>query len=439
MKKIMIFATLFVSLISTAMAQETHKLEQFTIQIDGTTREQSLLREMDLKEGTEFSNRESLEQAVLRQQQDLINLRVFNEVSLTLIQGETIEDTILYSVLLEAQDSWNIYPIPYPKYNSNEGFRLGMKVYYNNAFGSLNNLYLGTNITFKYDSEDQGWNNTSWTFNPQLNDVKIGNLEYDFGIMQQKSYSEKKEDGEYLEKYTYYNTSADVTTTFPFGPDNKYYYKVSPGIGINYGYSGTGTDGNEEPFYLSFNHGGGYSKVDWKNNFREGFSASLGNTIRYVSRSGATDQVKVYMDGQTSVYKIINSRVNISSRASGTLSFNDDMSSLGSSLRGVEDSTMYGISGFFLNNDLTLGVIQWEGVGEAQFQPFFDIGLAQRDGQSIDPDSDLRYGTGADFILYLDKLKGLHARASIGVDLSNDLSFSDLGKYELEITSSLHY
>ena len=100
---------------------------------------------------------------------------------------------------------------------------------------------------------------------------------------------------------------------------------------------------------------------------------------------------------------------------------------------------MYGKGGVFYSNDLTIAVIQWKGVGEAQFQPFFDIGFAQKEGDALDWGEDLRYSTGADFILYLDKLKSLHARASIGVDLSSDLPFSDWNKYGLEITSALAY
>ncbi|MDA3956388.1 hypothetical protein [Oceanispirochaeta sp.] len=439
MKENIIIIALLISLLGAAGAQEIHKLERYIITIDGNTREKSLIREMDLKEGMEFADRASLEKAVLRQQQDLVNLRVFNEISMTLSEGEPQGETTVYSVQVHAEDSWNIYPIPYPKYNSNDGVRLGLKLFYNNAFGTLNDLYLGTNITFKYDNNDQSWDNTSWTFNPQLNNVKIGNLEYDFGFMQQKSYAEKKEDDVYLERYNYYNTSADVRTTMNFGADNKFYYQVKPGIGINYSYSGDGIGDNEEPFYLSFSHGGGYSKVDWRANFREGFSASVGNSIRYVNKSVTKNQVKVFIDGQSSFYKIINPRMNYMTRASGTVSFNDEMNGLGINLRGVEDSTMFGLAGLFLNNDVTFSVIQWEGVGEAQFQPFFDIGLSRREGYTVDWNQDLRYGTGADFILYLDKLKGLHARASVGVDLSSDLPFSDFGKYELEITSSLHY
>ena len=54
MKKNILKIALFVCFISSAAAQELHKLEQINISIDGTTREKSLLREMDLKEGAVF-------------------------------------------------------------------------------------------------------------------------------------------------------------------------------------------------------------------------------------------------------------------------------------------------------------------------------------------------------------------------------------------------
>ncbi len=79
-------------------------------------------------------------------------------------------------------------------------------------------------------------------------------------------------------------------------------------------------------------------------------------------------------------------------------------------------------------------------MGEAQFQPFFDIGFSKKKGEPFKTDEDLRYGSGADFILYLDKLKSLHARLTVGFDLSpGSPSFDDWGKYEIVISSSLSY
>ena len=439
MKRFLLITALLTGLLGSLAAQEVHRLNQFNLDIiDGKTREGALINEMNLKAGTEFATREELADAVLRQEQDLVNLRVFDEIKLSLVEVGSEGETFLYDVDVYVDDSFTIYPIPYPKYSSNDGLRLGLKVFYDNAFGSMNNLYLGTNITFKH-FDDTGWENTEWTINPQLNDVKIGRLDYDFGFMQQKKYSERKKDGEFLKRYNYFNTEADVKTTVNFGWQNKYYYYANPGAGFNYAYEGDGIGDDEEPFYLKFSHGTGFKKVDWYDNFREGFSAGLGNTIRYINRQDTTDKVKVFVDAETAYYKILNPRMNFSTRAFGAYSFNDDMDNLGSHVRGVEDSTMYGISGLFWNVDMNFAVIKWEGVGEAQCQPFFDMGIVRRDGESFDKDEDLRYGTGADFILFLDKLQSLHARLTIGADLSSDKAWNDFGKYEIVISSSLSY
>ncbi|MDC7241842.1 MAG: hypothetical protein PQJ50_15925 [Spirochaetales bacterium] len=257
--------------------------------------------------------------------------------------------------------------------------------------------------------------------------------------MQQYAIGEKKEDGEFLEHYNYHNTELSVSTKLAFGNDNKFYYRMTPSVGLNYGYTGLYDKSSEEPLYLGFSHSVGYSRVDWFGNFREGLSASAGNSLKYVMVQGASNQFKASINGDLRWYKILNSRINYSTRLYGTVGLNDELTGLGVNLRGVEDSTMFGRSGYFLSNDFNIAVIKWKGVGEAQFQPFFDIGFTTPMDGSIEWDSDLRYSTGADFILYLDKLKGLHARASIGVDLSSDLPFTDLGKYGLEISSSLAY
>lgn len=448
MKKRLLFAIITILCASGLSAQTsqdeaesrgTHRLEGFYFDIDGQTRESALIREMDLKEGDEFEDLASLEKAVARQEQDLINLRVFNDVSLTLSEGVRDGETTVYSVMVKAEDSWTIYPIPYPKYSSDDGFRLGLKTYYDNAFGTLNDLYLGLNITFRDDEYYDQWKVTQWTFNPQYNGVKIGPLTYDFSFMQEYAIDEKKEDGVLLERYNFHSSSVSVATRINFGQENKFYYRIQPSIGANYAYSGLGYEGNEEPLFLGFNHSTGYSKVDWMGNFRQGFSTSAGNTLRYVRNPVKADEFKTSIDGNVNYYRILHPRLNYTTRLYGVMSLNDELTGLGSNLRGVEGSTMYGRGGLFYSNDLNIAVIKWEDVGEAQFQPFFDIGFARKEGTELDWGEDLRYSTGADFILFLDKLKGLHARASIGVDLSSDLPFSDLGKYGIEITSSLAY
>ena len=435
MKRIQQLSLLILTLAGTALfAEEQHIIDHFDITIDGVTRENALLREMDLKEGQVFASREEALQAVEEQKQELINTRVFNIVEMDLEELSREGDISRYKANVFLDDTWTIIPFPYPKYDSNTGFRIGMKFFYDNALGSLNNFYLGMNLDLEF--EEGKLNPGNWTFNPQLNEVKIGDKEYNFGIMQQFSETTKKDsDGTVLEEYSYYNSEFSVDTRFNLG--NDYFYKISPSFGFNYGYDGDGYE--EEAFYMTFGHSGGYSKVDWIKNFREGYSLSAGNDISFKYLPAHENKVTSSIDLDSRYYKILHKRLNYTNRAYGVFSFNDELTGLGDNIRGVENDTMYGIAGAFMSHDLTIGVIQWEGVGEAQFQPFFDMGVVKRENADFDRDEDFRYGAGADFILYLDAVNSLHARGTIAVDLSSSKSFSNLDKYEIIITSSLSY
>ena len=435
------FALLLNILIFPAIfAEEQHIIENFDINIDGTTKERALRKEMNLKEGQVFITYEDLVAAVSDQEQDLINTRVFNPggVQMHPRKIRTEEETNYYTVDIFLEDTWTILPIPYPKYETGVGFRVGLKLFYDNALGSMNNFYLGMNLDLQWDEEEESFTPGSWTFNPQLNDVKIGDKEYNFGLMFRYAETQKTEaDGTVIEEHNYYNSDFSISTKYDLGHD--YFYRINPSIGFNYGDSGFNYE--KEPYYLKFSHSGGYSAVDWKKNFREGFSLTAGNSVAYVFRPDSEDSngMKFTIDAEERYYKILHKRLNYTNRLYGVFSFQDELSGMDEYLRGPTNSSMYGISGVFMSHDLTVGVIQWEGVGEAQFQPFFDMGLTKREGEAFDREQDFRYGTGADFILYLDKLNSLHARGTLAVDLSNDLAFTDFDKYEIIITSSLSY
>ena len=435
MKNILLILTTLLAVPFFLAAEEQHIIDHFIIKIDGSTKERALLREMDIKDGQFFSSYEELEWAVSEQKQELINTRVFNKVEMNLEKISTEGDLHSYAVSVKLEDTWTIIPFPYPKYDSNTGFRVGMKFFYDNALGSLNNFFLGTNVDLKINDESGKLEPGNWTFNPQLNDVKIGDKEYGFNYMIQYSENIKEDaDGTVLEEHNYYNSDFSIGTKYDLG--NNYYYRINPSIGFNFG--DTGTNYEREPYYLSFSHTSGYSNVDWIKNFREGYSFSANNGISYVYKPDGDDKIKFTVGADGRYYKILNKRLNYTSSLSTIFSFNDELTGLGSNLRGISNNSMYGIAGAFMSHDLTIGVIQWEGVGEAQFQPFFDMGITKRESD-FDRDQDFRYGTGADFILYLDKLNSLHARGTLAVDLSNDLSFSDFDKYEIIITSSLSY
>ncbi len=115
-------------------------------------------------------------------------------------------------------------------------------------------------------------------------------------------------------------------------------------------------------------------------------------------------------------------------KLSGVLSINEELLGLGSYSRGINSGDIYGHYGLFLNNNLYISTIRIDGLAEAIFAPSFDIGSSDRSG--------LKYSAGADFILYVDKLKSLTARGTLSWDLTDGFKPRE---FEFDITSSLFF
>lgn len=87
------------------------------------TRESALIRELDIPQGKSFPSHDKLEAYLADKAQDLINLRVFESVEYRLEETESLNGAKLYRGIIIVDGAWTLYPIPYPKYDSNSGFR----------------------------------------------------------------------------------------------------------------------------------------------------------------------------------------------------------------------------------------------------------------------------------------------------------------------------
>jgi len=415
--------------ILSAMAYETDKY----------TREEALVRELNIPEGKRFDSFAALDEYLADKAQDLVNLRVFEDVTYRLELLGDSEGEKRFKATIIVDGAWTLYPIPYPKYDSNTGFRGGLKVYYSNFFGTLTDFYLGMNIDLRPDGD--GWEIPQWSINPELGNISLFGQDFALSLMQRYQESSKynDEDELYVERYNYYSTDIEIKTTLRL--PHSLSYSFAPKFAFFYGYQDQLPDNGsgivEEDMKFSFSHSLGWGNIDWIGNFRRGIAVSLSNSLAYVTEEEFEGTVKSSISGTLRFFypwHILNPSI----RLRGLYSFTDELSGQGGGLRGIRDDSLYGIYGGFLNTSLNVSVIRWKGVGEALFQPFFDMGMMKREGISFDKKYDIKYGAGADFILYLDKLKGLVARGSIGIDLGNP-DWSDGRKYEIVIESSLLY
>ncbi len=415
-------------------------------EIDGSTKRKYLLGEIDLFEGKEFTDYESLVEYMEENTQDLINMRVFEMAEYELLETSSDDQKTKYTVTLRVRDTWNIYPIPYPKYSSNTGFRLGIKFFYFNAFGTLMDFQLFTGMNIDKNTAKNEWEISDWNISPGLEGINLWGQEFSVSLDQSFSTVKKYENDTLQQEFTVHTSSIGIGTKFQFPLD--LYYSMEPSVSFNYGIKELRYDSNNvelpqyntridyEFFNFTFNHELGYDCLDWIGNFREGYSVSLSNAL--IASYDLENDVTFKSDFKLGAkgFWIISKYLNLSSQINGAYSYNYEMTGMGEYLRGVVDDYMYGYMGAFMSVDLNISVFDWDGVGEIQIRPFFEIGAVKKSDVDFDLENDFAYTTGADFVLYLDKLNSMQARATIGFDLSNpDWS----SRYEIDITSSVSY
>lgn len=413
-------------------------------EIDGSTRRNALLKEINLSEGMEFESLEALNLYMDETVQSLINMRVFDEVNYALEEIDNRE----YKLILRVKDSITFYPVPYPKYSSNYKWRLGLKFYFYNAFGTMTDWFLFSNMDIS-DLYDGEWSVKGWHITPIVEGLYF--LNKDFRAEYSHKYLVKPYENESgSEKLVnfFHNDSISLGTKFYLPMD--FYYSMDPRLEVSYNLEnylrnadGSMTLLSEDPaeneyvdtLQFSWNHIIGYDTIDWIGTFRNGFSASLANSI-YLSSDFAPDEsVNLSTDFifEAKYFWRINNRFNLSTIGTGLLSFNRTMTELGSYMRGIVDEELSGDKAFFWSIDMNINVIDWDGVGEAHFQPFFNLGFVGKGSEG-----EVVYTTGADFILFLDKLKAIQARGTLAVNLG-EYEWSDGEKYEIDIDMSLSY
>lgn len=413
-------------------------------EIDGSTRRNALLKEINLSEGMEFESLGKLHLYMDNAVQSLINMRVFDKVNYTLEEM----DGNKYKLILKVKDSITFYPVPYPKYSSNYKWRLGLKFYYYNAFGTMTDWFLFSNMNIS-DLYDGEWSIKGWHITPSVEGLNFFNKEFRAEYSHKylvKPYEDASGDNKFVNFY--HNDSISLGTKFHLPKD--FYYSMDPRLEFSYNLKNylrnddsSMTLLSEDPseneyvdtFQFSWNHIIGYDTIDWIGTFRNGFSASLANSIYLSSDFVPNESVNFSTDFilEAKYFWRISNRFNLSTIGTGLLSFNRTMTELGSYMRGIADEELTGDKAFFWSIDMNMNVIDWDGVGEAHFQPFFNLGFVGKDsvGKVV-------YTTGVDFILFLDKLKAIQARGTLAVNLG-EYDWADSEKYEIDIDMSLSY
>ena len=176
-------------LIGISLSAASFKIVDYDFDVSGKTMDFALKRIIVPSNEEVFDSEESLVKALDGKKQRLINQRVFKEVEYSYFLGEDVDDVIPVSVFFKIKDARSFLVLPYPKYDSNIGTRLGVRLWDSNFLGSLANLTGVVHATF----EDNDWSDPLYYGKFELKDFLVGKTTMSFTLLGEGRFGEELE------------------------------------------------------------------------------------------------------------------------------------------------------------------------------------------------------------------------------------------------------
>jgi hypothetical protein len=428
----------------------------------------------DIDKKRVFASQQELDVYINNLRSKLQNERVFEKTSVDVAVGQAGADGITpVSLTVHTEDTWNIIVLPYPKYDSNDGFTVKLKLKNFNFFGSIQTLSadinyqldttgqssVAANLDFAIPFESFGhgfeWDITAAIEFPEgeVPEFHLGTgldmaiptpiADLHFGVIQGVSVNDRDSDDVLYEDDPLYFTETVYVnlpiTVYSFDYIGDVVYTPSVNFSANWSFEGLTHEDLKGPD-AAFSHSVGFSRVDWVGNFRRGVEASLSNTFSYDFHV-ESDPLTVSVEGQVSGFRDFFDRVGVSGRAYGLFILNgDESNTIASRLRGILDKRIVSDSAFTLNVDIPIRVLrvnfqEMSGVDwtkmigfEMHWNAFFDMALTHDNvtGRYYSLD-DGWYSGGLEIIVYPTSMRSVIGRASVGFDLAEYAKNGKLG------------
>ena len=186
---------------------ERYQITDVKYDIDGRTRKYALNKVLDIRKDQIIESEQDLKLYIDFITQKLSDQRVLEDTQVKYELGNPNDQGIIpVTLFIYADETWNILPLPYPKYDSNSGFTLKLKVKDYNFLGTMEPL----NFDLEFYQEDEGTTNV------------IG-LGIDFSIPFAMGIFDAQWNNDISMDYTFGNSSPDFS--FTTGLDLAYAFK----------------------------------------------------------------------------------------------------------------------------------------------------------------------------------------------------------------------
>ena len=131
--------------------------------IFGCTQEYALANEVPVDKKTVFADEAALTAYITDLEKKFGNLRAFETIELSYEALPEQDQITPVKLTITVQDSFHLFAIPGPKYDSNKGLTFKLKIKDSNFLGSLNTL--SSDIYFLIPTDESDGNSTEFGFN----------------------------------------------------------------------------------------------------------------------------------------------------------------------------------------------------------------------------------------------------------------------------------
>jgi hypothetical protein len=500
-KKFLLISMAGLLLFAAPLFASSYQIKNIEYNIAGLTRSSVLERNVSVDKKRTFSDESALVAYINDYKQQLENTRFFDNIAVDYTVEQSAEnDLYLVTLFVKASDSFHFIGVPYPKYNSNSGFELKLKVKDTNFLGSMNTMtsdidfavkqrseyepfhpIIGFNFDFDYPftlftlkstwKNDYGitytfgdpspeWDlSTGLDFTAQLTSRSSLEISVKQGFYRNFDYSKYDDD-------TYFSETAQMSLPVVLQYiDDWGNVNYTPYVNATYKWDYNGINsknGDLSSPSVTIGQSISSSRINWENNFRTGLSVSAGQSLSYNFQTYSLGpkfsiELKGYKGWKYAglcmdVYNFtgINTTEKIGGRLRG---IRDDQH-----IKGTDTYACETDSALVVNLDLpihlfstyfTKGKIMPKLNFEVQVSPFFDFALIKNKATgTFYYYKDGFYAGGLEVIVHPASWKSLQVRGSIGVDLgrivlsrwlNTDWRDSNSSKLEYTFGVGLHY
>jgi len=465
------------------------KIEKIEYKIEGLTKKYPLQLAIPIDRTIIFETEEDYLHYLDEIRLKLNNLRVLESSDVVSDYIEVQDGLALAKITISTKDTWNIIALPFPKFDSNTGFVAKLKGKDYNFLGTMQVLNVDISYILDNSGKSSGGLGTSFSFPFKagpLNaiyklealldvDKKSASLDLNntlefcyptrfidiyFGYYQgfylnrprdenegkkniQISEEDKQEEKPIYDKY-FFNTKFFLytpITLYNFEYAGKLVYTPYISFYGNWAFNKL-NERKKRGISTTFSHSLSLSRVDWKNNFREGFSVSLDNSYSY--NFFLKDIPEIEVSSTLAGYYSFANRIGMYAQFDAFYLFSKDLSQrAGRNLRGILNKRIKTDVGITLNFDVPIRITSFDfekisGVEWTRFfgfewfvSFFFDMALVHdMKTNRYFHFGDGWYSGGFEMILYPHKMRSIYFRISLGFDLSelkNVKGFNKIG------------